>query len=169
MGLSRFWIEVLLWISTIVTLMVILFFFRMAWLIKLVEKLPPAKILVPYIKVLDHFDNKILLRLLLISLLRYSVFVLQYILLLHALNVNIEWMTGIWLISILFLVMSIVPSFAIADLGIRGQFSVALLGMYSANTIGIIATTFGIWMLNLFVPALAGSLMILSIKFNKEQ
>lgn len=65
--------------------------------------------------------------------------------------------------------MSIVPSFAIADLGIRGQFSVALLGMYSANTIGIIATTFGIWMLNLFVPALAGSLMILSIKFNKEQ
>lgn len=167
-GLSTFWVEVLLIISVIVTMLVILFFFRLAWLIRLIEKIPKAQKLIPFISVLDKFETKILLSLLGISFLRYIIFILQYILLWQSLDVYISWWPGIWLISILFLVMAIVPSFAIADLGIRGQFSVALFGYYSANTIGIIGTTFGVWMLNLFLPALAGSLMILGIKFNKR-
>lgn len=168
MGLSHFWIEVLLVISYTVTVIVILFFFRLAWLIRLVEKIPAAKKLVPYIKVLDDFNAKLLLRLLLISFFRYIVFVLQYLLLWQSLDIAISWNMGFWLIAILFLVMAVVPSFAIADLGIRGKFSIALLGIYTSNTIGIIGTTFGIWILNLFIPALLGSIMILSIKFFKE-
>jgi len=71
--------------------------------------------------------------------------------------------------GVLFLVLAIVPSFAIADLGIRGKFSTGLLSMYSLNTVGILGTTFGIWFVNLFVPALAGSIMILGIRFFKEK
>lgn len=168
MGLSHFWIEVFLIVSIIVTIMVVLFFFRLAWLIRAVEKIPRAGKLIPYISVLDKFENKILLSLLGISFLRYCVFILQYILLWQILDVNIDWISGVCLVSILFLVMAVVPSFAIADLGIRGQFSVALVGYFSANTIGIIGTTLGIWILNLFLPAVAGSLMILGIKFNKR-
>lgn len=168
MGLSYFWIEVLFIISVTVAFLLILFFFRMAWLIRLVEMIPQARRLVPYIEVLGHFDTKILLRLLLISFFRYSVFVIQYILLWQALQITIPWNIGIWLVSVLFLVMAAVPSFAIADLGIRGQFSVALLGLFSENTIGIIGATFGIWILNLFLPAVAGSLAILSVKFFKD-
>ncbi len=168
MGLSHFWIEVLLLISAIVTIIVILFFFRLAWLIRAVEKIPRAHKLIPYISVLDKFENKILLSLLGISFFRYCVFILQYILLWQLLDVDISWISGVWLVSILFLVMAVVPSFAIADLGIRGQFSVALVGYFSTNTIGILGTTLGIWILNLFLPAVAGSLMILGIKFNKR-
>lgn len=169
MGLSHFWIETLLIIAILVTLLIVVFYFQMVWLIRLVEKIPGARKWVPYIEVLGHFDNKILLRLLLISYLRYIVFVLQYVLLWQSLEISVSWSTGIWLVSVLFLVMAAVPSFAIADLGIRGQFSVALVGLYSSNTIGIIAATFGIWVLNLFLPALAGSLAILSIKFFKDK
>ncbi|MCO6497320.1 MAG: flippase-like domain-containing protein [Chitinophagaceae bacterium] len=168
MGLSYFWVEVMFLISCIVTCVVILFFFRMAWLIRLVEKIPQAHRLVPYIEVLGEFDTKVLLRLIVISFFRYVIFVLQYILLWQALNITVSWTAGIWLISVLFLVMAAVPSFAIADLGIRGQFSVALLGLYCENTIGIIAATFGIWILNLFLPAVAGSLAILSVKLFKD-
>jgi hypothetical protein len=78
-------------------------------------------------------------------------------------------MQGFWIISILFLVMAIVPSFAIADLGIRGKFSIALLTLYSSNTIGIIGTTFGIWFLNLFIPALTGSFLILATRIFRER
>ncbi len=85
------------------------------------------------------------------------------------LNVELSWSQGFWVISILFLVLAIVPSFAIADLGIRGKFSTELLTLYSANTIGIIGTTFGIWFINLFIPALAGSILILGIKIFKEK
>lgn len=167
MGLSLFWIKTLLYLSSFFSIITVLFYFRLSWLIKLVEKIPAAAKYVEYIDVLEDFNAKLLLRLLYISLLRYIVFVIQYILLLQVLDVHVLWLNGFWIISILFLVLAIVPSFAIADLGIRGKFSTQLLSLYSANTIGIIGTTFGIWFINLFIPAFAGSLLILGIKFLK--
>ena len=88
---------------------------------------------------------------------------------LQVLNVEIYWIDAFWVISILFLVLAIVPSFAIADLGIRGKFSTELLSIYSVNTVGILGTTFGIWFINLFIPALAGSVFILGIKIFKNK
>ena len=168
-GLSLYWLKTVLFLSSGVTVASILFFFRLSWAIRLVEKIPSAKKIVQYISVLDGFSPNLLLRLLSLSLFRYFIFVFQYILLLQVLNVEIFWIDCFWIISILFLILAIVPSFAIADLGIRGKFSVGLLSIYSSNTVGIIGTTFGIWFINLFIPALLGSLLILSIKFFKEK
>jgi hypothetical protein len=169
MGFSVFWIRILLFISSLITVLLILFFFRLSWLIKLVEKIPATKKIITYINVLEEFTAKLLLRLLSLSFFRYLVFVIQYILLLQVLDVQIFWVESFWIISILFLVLAIVPSFAIADLGIRGKFSTELLSMYSMNTLGILGTTFGIWFINLFIPALAGSILILGIKFFKDK
>jgi hypothetical protein len=169
MGLSLYWIKFLLLISGIITGLLILFFFRLSWLIRLLEKIPYCLRFVKYLNVLEQFTAKLLLRLLSLSFFRYLVFVLQYILLLQLLHVEIFWFDCFWIISILFLVLAIVPSFAIADLGIRGKFSTALLSLYSANIVGILGTTFGIWCINLFIPAFAGSILILGIKFFKEK
>ena len=169
MGLSLYWMKILLFISSIVTGLMILFFFRLSWLIKLLEKIPLSLKFIEYFNVLEEFTAKLLLRLLSLSFFRYLVFVLQYILLLQVLHVEIFWFDCFWIISILFLVLAIVPSFAIADLGIRGKFSTALLSLYSMNTVGILGTTFGIWFINLFIPAFAGSILILGLKFFKEK
>ena len=169
MGLSVFWIETLLFISSLISLLLILFFFRLSWLVRLIDKIPAAAKIVKYISVLEEFTAKLLLRLLSLSFFRYLVFVIQYILLLQVLNVEIFWVDCFWIISILFLVLAIVPSFAIADLGIRGKFSTELLNIYSINTVGILGTTFGIWLINLFIPALAGGILILGIKLFKEK
>jgi hypothetical protein len=169
MELPVFWIRVLLFISLMMTVLLLLFFFRLSWLIRLVEKIPATKKIIEYINVLEEFTAKLLLRLLSLSFFRYLVFVIQYILLLQVLDVQIFWVECFWIISILFLVLAIVPSFAIADLGIRGKFSTELLSVYSANTLGILGTTFGIWFINLFIPALAGSILILGIKFFKDK
>ncbi|HEV8081530.1 MAG TPA: lysylphosphatidylglycerol synthase domain-containing protein [Chitinophagaceae bacterium] len=169
MGLSLFWIKVLLSLSIFGTILLLLFLFRLSWIINIFEKVPRFLKYVQYISALDEFTPKLLLRLLILSLLRYLVFVIQYIFLLQVLQVEINWQQGFWLLTILYLVMTIVPSFAIADLGIRGKFSTALLSLYSANTIGILGTTFGIWFINLFIPALAGSYFIIRKKFFKER
>ena len=168
-GLSYFWIETLLILSSVVLFLLVLFFFRLSWLIKLVEKIPVMAKYIQYINVLEAFTPKLLLRLLSLSFFRFITFVLQYILLLQVLGVDVFWWEGFPIISILFLVLAVVPSFAIADLGIRGKFSTALLGIYSTNQVGILGTTFGIWFINLFIPALAGSILILSIRFFKEK
>ena len=169
MGLSVFWVKTLLFLSACAASFLILFYFKLSWLIKLVEKIPAAAKYVQYISVLEEFTPKLLLRLLYLSFLRYIVFIIQYIFLLQVLHVEIFWTSAFWIISILFLVLAIVPSFAIADLGIRGKFSTELLSLYTANVVGIIGTTFGIWFINLFIPAILGSIFILGIKFFKDK
>ena len=168
MGISVFWLKLFLYGSVFGTMLFGLFFFRLGWLIRLLTKLPYADRFSKYINVLENFDAKILLRLLSISLFRYLIFVLQYIFTLQLLHVEQNAWTGFRLITVMFWILAIIPSFAIADLGIRGTVAKTLFS-YSINTVGILTATFGIWFVNLFIPALMGSLLILGIKIKKEK
>jgi hypothetical protein len=168
MGIYVFWLRIFLCGSIIGTIVFVFFFFRLNWLVRLLEKLPYADRFSKYINVLEAFDAKILLRLLSISFFRYVVFVLQYIFMLQLLQVEQNVWSGFWIITVMFWILAIIPSFAIADLGIRGTVAKTLFS-YSSNTIGILTATFGIWFVNLFIPALIGSLLILGIKIKKEK
>ncbi len=167
MGISVFWLRIFLYGSVFGTIVFIFFFFRLSWLTRLIEKLPYVNRFSKYINVLETFDAKVLLRLLSISLFRYLIFVLQYIFMLQLLQVENNLWSGFWLITLMFWIMAIIPTLAIADLGIRGTVAKTLFS-YSTNTIGILTVTFGIWFLNLFIPALIGSLLILGIKIKKN-
>ncbi|HMW26880.1 MAG TPA: hypothetical protein PKC51_09580, partial [Ferruginibacter sp.] len=148
----------------------LLFFFRLRWLVRLIERLPYADRFSKYIHVLEGFEAKVLLRLLSISFFRYLIFVLQYIFMLQLLHVEENMWTGFWLITVMFWILAIIPSFAVADLGIRGTVAKTLF-IYgtNTNTIGILTCTFGIWFANLFLPALIGSLLILGIKIRTKK
>jgi hypothetical protein len=169
MGLSEFWVQTFTLLSFLGTTFLGLFFFKLSWLIRLIDKLPYAEKFEKYINILEKFTAKFLLRLLSLSFFRYIIFVLQYVLMLQLLNVQIDWWQGFWTITVLFWVLAVVPTIAIAELGIRGKFAVALLNLYSNNVVGIIGTTFGIWFINLFIPAIIGSILILGTKIFKEK
>jgi len=166
-GIPAFWVQLFFYGSMAGTLIFILFFFRMNWLLRLLLKLPYSGRFSKYINVLETFDAKILLRLLFLSLLRYIVFVLQYIFMLQLLQVEQSVWIGFWLVAVMFWMLAIIPSIAIAELGIRGTVAKALFA-YSTNTLGILTATFGIWFVNLFIPALIGSLLILGIKIKNK-
>jgi hypothetical protein len=168
MGISAFWLQVFLYSSIFCTIIFLFFFFRFGWLIKLLERLPYADRFSKYINVLETFDAKILLRLLYLSLIRYIIFVLQYIFMLQLLQVEQNIWVGAYIIAVMFWILAIIPSFAIAELGIRGTVAKTLFA-YSSNTIGILTATFGIWFVNLFIPALIGSLLILGFKIKEKK
>jgi hypothetical protein len=69
----------------------------------------------------------------------------------------------------MFLALAIIPTIALAELGVRGKLSIFLFGMFSTNTLGIVLTASTIWLINLVVPALAGSLFILGIKIFRNK
>jgi Lysylphosphatidylglycerol synthase TM region len=169
LGLSIFWIKTLMCLTSAFIIFLILLFFKLNWIQFVISKIPYANKWVKYTTVLDDFDANVLLRLLFLSLFRYLIFVFQYILVLQLLQVQMDWWQSFWLITALFWVLAIVPSFAIAELGIRGKFGIALFSIYSSNTIGIIGTTFGIWFINLFIPALIGCVIIISTKIVKDK
>ena len=168
LGLSFFWLKLFLYGSFFVSLLLLFFFFKLSRLVRLLEKLPYAERFIKYINVLENFDAKVLLRLLSLSLFRYLVFVLQYIFMLQLMQVEQNYWQSFWLVSILFWILAIIPSIAVAELGIRGTIAKTLFA-YSNNLVGILAVTFSIWLFNLFIPALTGSLLILGIKIKKDK
>jgi len=168
MGLSSIWVNLILYGSIAITLFFIFLFFKLNCLTRLIKKIPYVKRFSTYSNVLENCNANILLRLLSLSFFRYIVFLLQYIFILQILEVEQNFWIGFWLITIMFWIMAIIPSIAIAELGIRGTIAKTLF-FYSSNTIGILTATFGIWFINLFIPALIGSLLILGIKIKKEK
>jgi hypothetical protein len=153
-----------------IVLILTLLYFRLGWITKLVNRTPRINKYVDYIEVLDNFNATILLRILSLCLLRYSVFVLQYFLFFQLFKVEVNWWQTFWSISVVFLILAIVPSIALlTELGIRWKASIDLVALFSSNITGILATSLAIWFINLVIPALIGSLLILGIKFFKKQ
>jgi len=156
-----------------VVLIIILFaiiYFRLNWLVRLLGKIPlPARYL-EYVKVLRDFNASILLHILLLSFVRYLVFILQYFLLFSVFGVLLSWGQTFGGISVMFLIMAVVPTFTfLTELGLRWEASLQIIELFSANRVGIFASSLGIWLINLVIPALIGSLLILSIKLYRNK
>jgi MFS family permease len=162
--LPHFWGDVLIYFSVAATLLLFLFYIRLGWLVRLLEKLPALNKVTKHIAVLDEFNTRQLVQLLALSLLRYGVFVLQYVMLLQVMQVQISFGLCFWLITVFYLVMAVAPTIGFLELPIRVKASLQLMQLYSANTLGIQTAALAIWLINLVVPAVIGSILISGIK-----
>jgi hypothetical protein len=168
-GFSIIWINATIYCCLAGLIVLILFYFKLSWAIKLIEKIPLVAKYAFFIQKLEEFEWKELSKVLVLSLLRYGVFIVQYVLLLQVFDVHIGVWESCWLTMVMFLALAVVPTIALAELGLRGQLSMQLFGLFSNNTLGIVFTATGIWFINLVVPALAGSLFILGVKMFRSK
>jgi uncharacterized membrane protein YbhN (UPF0104 family) len=166
---SSLWLQVLQYGVLIVLLILTLLYFRLSLFTALVDKLRNGARYAWLVNSLKDVRATLLLKLLSLSTIRYIVFVIQYFLLFRLFGVDIGWWQSFWAVSVIFLVLAIIPTFAIAELGLRGKVSLKLLELFSANSLGISIATATIWLVNLVVPAIAGSLLIVSIKIFKNK
>ncbi|ULQ56383.1 flippase-like domain-containing protein [Flavihumibacter rivuli] len=163
--LSYNWLlKAMTWLITALAIGGFLFYIRISWLVRWVEKVPAMAKWGKPVWVLDNLPVTILLRVFGWSLVRYLVFIFQYILLLQSLQVTGNWWMAFWLTALQFLVLAIIPTIALAELGLRGKLSLELFGWISSNALGILATTVSIWLLNLIIPAIIGSILIIRVK-----
>lgn len=167
--LSVFWLDGLIYVITVGVVLFALAYFRLSGLIELFEKIPFIARHRFFVEKLEDFHWKELIRLLSLSFGRYFVFLFQYYLLLKLFQVHVYWLDAFALVGVMFLVLAIVPTIALAELGFRGKVSLLLFGLLSSNHIGIIATAAGIWIINLILPAIAGSIFILGLRFFRKK
>ncbi len=99
-----------------------------------------------------------------LSVLRFAVFTAQYLFLLRWMNVEIPLGEGFIVAALFFWVMAVIPSIAVAELGVRGNVSLYLFHHFSPNTVGVLAATIGIWLLNLILPSIFGSILIMRMR-----
>ena len=165
----RIWITVLKTLVIFAVAVGFIIYFKLSWLIRGVEKLPGMEKFVKHIAVLEDMNVSILLRVLSLSLTRFMVFIIQYVLMLQLMQVEITWWQGFWSVCVLFLLLATIPTIALLELGLRWEYSIVLFSLFSANVVGMYAAATGIWLINLVLPAMAGSLFLLGIRIYKSK
>nr|WP_291910985.1 lysylphosphatidylglycerol synthase transmembrane domain-containing protein [Chitinophaga sp. CB10] len=173
-GVSRwldrdFWGNFVLGVLLIICSLTILLYFRLRIILAVFEKVRWLRKLKSYVEIIAGYQPAELRYLLLLSAFRYMVFSAQYLILLDALGVEFWWWQAFLLNSVIYLVMAVVPTIAIAELGVRGKVSIFFLGFLSSNEVAILAATGGIWLINLFLPAIAGTVLLLGVKIIKDK
>ena len=121
-----------------------------------------------YNEVFSFYNSSELLEILLYSVGRYIVFTTQFFILLQVFDVQIGYVDAMILITTMLLVISIIPTIAITEIGIRGSVALFLFGLVSVNAVGILSATFVMWVINLLLPALIGTIFIFSLKFFRK-
>jgi uncharacterized membrane protein YbhN (UPF0104 family) len=166
----RLWLQVLLFLVGALMAAATVFYFRLSWLRIVLKALRlPDKYLV-YVKILEDVDTNILFIILVLSLFRYSIFILQYGLMFSVCGVNLNLSQTFGSMSVVFLVMAIIPTFTLlTELGLRWEVSLQLVQLFSDRAMGILACSFGIWLVNLVIPAFVGGLLILRVKLFRNK
>ena len=167
-SISSFWLKIFLIGSILVTIVSFFIYFKLNWIVKILRYLPFLKKYIFFFEKVDELRNALLLKILLLSVLRYAVFIIQYVLVMQAFGLQLFWLQNIYLLQVLFLVMSIIPSFVIMEAGVRGKVSIEIFMLVTSNNIAVLASGLFIWLLNLMAPALIGVVLLIGKKVFKK-
>ena len=102
-----------------------------------------------------------LLKVSLYSIVRFAVYSFQYYLMLKFFAVDIHFYTAMVLIPINYFLVSIIPSVAFAELGIRGSSALLVMETLLGNTLGVALAAMSLWFINYVIPMLVGSLLLI--------
>jgi hypothetical protein len=120
-----------------------------------------------YLEVFDHYSRKQMITIYLLSGIRYLVFCTQQFVLLSISGFTGTWLLSIGLSALSFLLITLVPSIAIGELGMRGGVNLFVFTPYFDNVPAILFSTFLLWIINLAIPALLGAVGLLCIRIKK--
>lgn len=164
---SKWWMQGLFYFIMGSTILLILMYFRISWFAKWLQKIPWVHRRRVFIISLESYDAALLAKVLFFAFLRYSVFILQYLLVFYILDVHIPVLECSATTAAMFLIMAVVPTIPVAEVSVRGQISLQLFGLFSSNNLGIISAAILIWLVNIIIPSILGTLFILGVKFSK--
>lgn len=132
---------------------------RPAWL--------KQRVLRPIREVISTWDSRLAIKVWLLSLFRYLIFIIQFWLLLKTFNAPISMLEVYIGIGSMYLVMALLPILTFAEPAVRSSLSVLFLSVYQPNEIGIISASLSMWVINLVIPSLLGT-VILNLPKNKN-
>ena len=120
------------------------------------------------LSVLKEYSQVHLTKTLFYSFVRYSVYSVQYWLLLLFFGIKIGLLSAISGISTIFFIQTGVPLPPIWDLFARGEVAIQVWGSFGANELSVLAATFTLWVINLILPSLLGLIFIVKINIIKS-
>ena len=104
-----------------------------------------------------------------LSVIRFLIFSHQFYFLLLIFGVEITYSLALATIFSMYFLASIVPSIHLMDVAIKGSVAVILFGKLGVNQWTIVSITTLMWLLNLVIPVLIGSLFVMKFKPKLER
>lgn len=163
------WLNVLLLSSIALCLGLTYLYFHLSKFIEWTSMIPMLRKVKVYLEIVKRFKRKQLLQILGLSFLRYLVYTLQFIILMKILLVDAYVQDLLFTVWLIFWAMAIVPTIAIAEIGIRGETALFFLAPLSTNHFGIVSSSLLLWLINLIIPALIGCLFVFRMKIYDDE
>jgi len=167
-GEADYWFFILVFIATILVSTLIALYLNASWLSIFFMKFKFLKKYEEYSDVFSYYSTTELLYIIFLSIARYAVFSFQFYILLRFFLVDISLIESLTMSSLVFLTISIIPTIALTEIGVRGSIAIYFFGLVSANHIGILTATFALWFTNLVLPALLGTILVYNLKFFRK-
>lgn len=143
----------------------LLFFFNIHWVNGLLSKI---KFMRPYKRffiIFSKFKLSELLHMSIYSLSRILIFSTQYFLIIHFLIPEIDPLYMILILFIFYFVQSSMPSLDLLDIGLRATTAAYFFSFVTNQEIAVMAAVASIWLINLIIPAILGSVFVLKLNF----
>ncbi len=112
---------------------------------------------------INTFSSKQLAYYLVLSILRYLVFVLQFYVLFIAFQIDLSLYDVLIYVGVLYITIAFMPTF-LGKLGVRESVLVLLLTHLPYTEIQIVSASFTLWMINTIFPAILGAFFITKLK-----
>ena len=148
---------------------ILLIYFNLNLIENLIQRIPFLRKTKKYFAIVSTFGYLDLTKLLLLSYIRFGVFTIQYFLLLRFFGIQSPFITSVFFIALVFFVQTIIPTFTITEVGVRGKISTFFFSYIlpaSAN-FGIVYASSCLWVINLILPAIFGAIFLLRKKIEE--
>ncbi|MGI4749205.1 MAG: hypothetical protein ACRYFB_01105 [Janthinobacterium lividum] len=160
------------WLSVGITLLgavfitvFLLFYFRIRWLVFLLDKIKFLKKYHRFFGIMAKYSLSQLTYIMLLSVARFVVFSSQYYILIHILLPDLKVVPVMLMVFNLFFIQSAIPSLDLLDVGVRNFIATYLFGFITTQSVAIMACVSCIWLINLIIPAILGSIFVLKLNF----
>ncbi|MBR4837912.1 MAG: flippase-like domain-containing protein [Bacteroidales bacterium] len=125
-----------------------------------------------YMEIFSSYSKKDLAVILLIAVSKYAVYSFQFVLLIWAFDVPLNYFQAMIPIMITYLLMTVIPYITITEIAVRGAVCIGVFeiwltmqGISSSFTMMVFFASTMLWLYNLAIPAVIGLFFIRKLKF----
>ena len=163
---SVYSVDLLLILAPIATLVILLVYFSSSWIMQKLGHWKLLKVFSAHLMVLSRTSAKRLGWVLILSSIRYAIFIVQYLIVFRFMGLSNELMTLAASVCVMLLWLSIVPTVSFMEMGVRWQFALLLFPTIGSPPLAIPIAVTIIWLANFIIPAFLGAFAFLKVRSN---
>jgi MFS family permease len=145
--------------------LLLVFYFHIKWFVFLLNSIKLLRKYHRFFDIMGRYHFRELLNVMWFCLARFGVFSFQYYLVIHMLIPSIPMFEIFMMVFILFFIQSALPSLDIFDVGVRSMTASTFFAYVTTQNLAVIAAVSSIWLVNLIIPAILGSVFVFKLKF----